>query len=193
MLRSLRVKAVAAVFVTLVPLCAAAFAQGGAAAGQGVKEDAAAARAALIKEQARKMSEAFLAEDFEALFDATYPKIFELAGGREQLLAALKADAAAWKAQKLKVLSYEVGEPGEVRSAGTKLVSVVPTVMKAETPGMLYTYKAYTLAVSEDGGKVWKFIGGPNLNKEALKLLLPEAVGVVELPEVGRPVAEKRP
>lgn len=185
----------AAVFVNLL-VCAAAFAQGGAgaAAGREVKDgEAAAGRAALIKEQARKMSQAFIAEDFEALFDATYPKIFELSGGRDQLLAALKADAAAWKAQRLKVISYEVGEPGEVKSAGAKLVSVVPTVMKAETPEALYTYKAYMLAVSEDGGKIWKFIGGPNLNKEALKLLLPEAVGVVELPKVGAPVAERKP
>ena len=118
-------------FISLVPLCAAAFAQGGpgAATGQEVKDGPATTRAALIKEQARKMSQAFIDEDFEALFDATYPKIFELAGGREQMLAAIKADAASWRAQKIKLLSYEVGEPGEVKSAGAKLVSVVPTEM----------------------------------------------------------------
>lgn len=191
----IRFRAALVVFVVLVLSCAAASAQGaaGAAAGREVKEDATAARAALIKEQAREMSRAFIAEDFEAVFDATYPKIFELAGGRGQLLAALKADAAGWKAQKIKVASYEVGEPGEVKSAGAKLVAVVPTEMKMDFPGTLYTLKSYLLAISEDGGKVWKFVGGANLNKEVLKLLVPEAVGVVELPKVGQPVAEKKP
>jgi hypothetical protein len=186
--------AAAVVFISLVPFCAAAFAQGGpgAAAGQEVK-DGATTRAALIKEQARKMSDAFLREDFEALFDATYPKIFELAGGREQMLAAIKADAESWRAQKIRLLSYEVGEPGEVKSAGAKLVSVVPTEMKMDFPGTLYTLKSYMLAISEDGGKVWKFVGGANLNKEVLKLLVPEAAEVVTLPKVGAPVAEKKP
>ncbi len=76
------------------------------------------------------MSRAFLAGDFEGLLDATYPKILELSGGREKMLAVLKTEVAKWEAQKIKLLSYEVGEPGEAKSVGANLISVVPAEMK---------------------------------------------------------------
>ena len=115
-------------FITLS--CASAFGQGHAASPvQGGKQDAKGGGAA-IKEQARTMSRAFLSGDFETLLDATYPKILELSGGREKMLAVLKAEVAKWEAQKIKIIYYEVGEPGEVKSAGAKLVSIVPAELK---------------------------------------------------------------
>ena len=192
MLRRFRAAAVAVLISLLV--CAAASAQSGnGAAGPEVKDGAAAGHAALIKEQARKMSEAFLAGDFEALLDATYPKILELSGGRAKMLEVLKAEVAKWEAEKIKVLSYEAGEPGEVKSAGAKLVSVVPAEMKMEFPHLFLTQKSFMLAISADGGKAWKFVSGANLNEQALKVLVPEAVGVITLPKAVEPVVEKKP
>lgn len=192
MLRSFRAAAVA-VFISLVG-CASASAQIGiGAAGPEVKDGAAGAHAALIKEQARKMSQAFLAGDFETLLDATYPKILELSGGRAKMLEVLKAEVAKWDAQKIKILSYEAGEPGEVKSAGAKLVSVVPAELKMEFPELFLTQKSFMLAISADGGKAWKFVSGANLNEQALKVLVPEAVGVITLPKAVEPVIEKKP
>jgi hypothetical protein len=192
MLRRFRATAVA-LFISLL-VCASASAQIGAgAAGPEVKDGAAGAHAALIKEQARKMTRAFLAGDFEGLVDATYPKIVELSGGRAKMLEMLKAEVAKWEAQKIKVLSYEVGEPGEVKSAGAKLVSVVPAELKMEFPEIILTSKSFMLAISADGGKAWKFVSGANLNEQALKILVPEAVGVITLPKAVEPVIEKKP
>jgi hypothetical protein len=192
MLRRFRAAAVA-VFISLA-VCAPASAQvGTGAAVQEVKDGAAGSHAALIKEQARKMSQAFLAGDFETLLDATYPKILELSGGRAKMLEVLKAEVAKWEAQKIKILSYEAGEPGEVKSAGAKLVSVVPAELKMEFPDLFFTQKSFMLAISADGGKAWKFVSGANLNEQALKVLVPEAVGVITLPKAVEPVIEKKP
>ena len=188
-------RSVVAACVAALACAAPAFAQvgTGTTAVQEVKENAASAHAALIKEQARKMSNSFLAGDFEGLLDATYPKILELSGGRAKMLEVLKAEVAKWDAQKIKILSYEVGEPGEVKSAGAQLVSVVPAEMKMEFPELFLTQKSFMLAISADGGKAWKFVSGANLNEQTLKFLLPEAVGVITLPKEVEPVIEKKP
>jgi hypothetical protein len=188
-----RFRAAAAVFIGLTLSCALTFAQSPAAPPVQDGRQGATGGGAAIKEQGQKVSSAFLSGDFEALLDSTYPKILELAGGRGKMLAVLKSEVAKWEAQKIKIVSYEVGEPGEVKSAGAKLVAVVPTEMKMEVPGALYTQKSFMLAVSADGGKVWKFISGSHLNEAALKLLVPEAVGVVSLPKEVEPVVEKKP
>ncbi len=187
-----RFRAAAAVFVGLTLSCALTFAQSPAASPVQDGTQGAKGGGAAIKEQGQKVGSAFLSGDFEALLDGTYPRILELVGGREKMLAVLKSEVAKWEAQKIKMVSYEVGEPGEVKSAGAKLVAVVPTEMKMEFPEALYTQKSFMLAVSTDGGKVWKFISGANLNKAALKLLVPEAAEVIELPKELEPVVEKK-
>lgn len=192
MLRNFRAVVGVAAIVAVVVLCgASAKAQGPGAAAAAAPEGDAINTA--IKEQAQKMSRAFMSEDFEVFFDATYPKIIELAGGRAAMLADLKKEVARWRAQNVKVLAYEVGGPGDVSKAGTKLFSVVPVELKMEVPGAVFTQKSFLLAVSTDGGKVWKFIDGTTLDKDKLKLLVPEASEVVSLPKAEDPTIERKP
>jgi hypothetical protein len=186
MLKKLRPLAVAA---GLFVCCAPAFAQRPAAPANRQNAE----RAASIKEQARKMARAFIDEDLETLLDATHPKIFELAGGRAPLLATLKAGFAEGRARGARVVSYEPGEPGAIKRAGAKLLSVVPVEMKVDFPERTFTQKSFLLAVSTDGGKVWKFIDGTQLNQDTLRVLVPGAARVVTLPKPEEPVVERKP
>ena len=186
MLRKLRALAIA---VGLLLCCAAASAQRPAVPANQQNT----ARAASIKEQARKMARAFIDEDFETLLDATYPKIFELSGGRAQALASLKAGVAEGRAQGARVISYEPGEPDAIKRVGAKLLSVVPVEMKVDFPERTFAQKSFLLAVSTDGGKVWKFIDGTQLNKDILQALVPGAARVVTLPKAEKPVIQRKP
>lgn len=178
-----------AVAASLLLCCAAAFAQRPAAAANQQNT----ARTASIKEQARKLTRAFMDEDFETLLAGTYPKVIELSGGRAQVLATLKAGVAEGRAQGARVVSYEPGEPDAIKRAGTKLLSVVPVEMKVDFPERTFTQKSFLLAVSADGGKVWKFIDGTQLNQDLLKVLVPGAARVVTLPKPEEPVVERKP
>jgi hypothetical protein len=186
MLTKLRALAIA---VGLLLCCAAASAQRPAVPANQQNR----ARAASIKEQARKMARAFIDEDFETLLDATYPKIFELSGGRAQALASLKAGVAEGRAQGARVVSYEPGEPHAIKRVGAKLLSVVPVEMKVDFPERTFAQKSFLLAVSTDGGKVWKFIDGTQLNKDILQALVPGAARVVTLPKAEKPVVQRKP
>ena len=175
--------------VGLFVCCAAVSAQQPAAAANQQNT----ARAASIKEQARKLTRAFMDEDFETLLDGTYPKVIGLSGGRAQVLATLKAGVAEGRAQGARVVSYEPGEPDAIKRAGAKLLSVVPVEMKVDFPERTFTQKSFLLAVSADGGKVWKFIDGTQLNQDLLKVLVPGAARVVTLPKAEEPVIQRKP
>lgn len=183
-----RLNPVAAAVVVVLACCAVAGAQ---PAAPGVRKDE-AARAALA-EHARKTARAFSEQDFETLLDSTHPRVFEAVGGRAPILDALKAAAAEWRAEGAEVVGYEAGEPGEIVRAGARLFAVVPTELKMDTPKAAGTLKSYMLAISDDGGKVWKFVDGAGLNEDVLKVLVPEAVGVVTLPKPEAPVFKDKP
>ncbi|HEU4596830.1 MAG TPA: hypothetical protein VFS10_16960 [Pyrinomonadaceae bacterium] len=148
---------------------------------------------ASLKEQVERMCRAFMREDFETLLDTTYPGLVELMGGRETMRAALRATADELRAGPAKIVSYEAGEPGEVKSAGAQLYSLVPTDMKTEHADAFYTVRGFVMGISEDGGKVWTLIDVTMPDEEALKLIVPEIAEVLTLPEPGPPVVEKKP
>jgi hypothetical protein len=145
-----------------------------------------AARAA-ARAQAEESGRAFMVGDFARLLDHTYARVVELGGGRERLLAQLKTEADAMRADGFEFVSYEAGEAGRpVALADTKLTAVfVPVLLKLKAGGRIFSQQSYLLGVSADGGRRWTFISGSGLDAERLKLVLPEAGGRLKLPEEG--------
>jgi hypothetical protein len=62
-----------------------------------------------------------------------------------------------------------------------------------ESRESIFELKSFWLAVSTDEGKSWRFLDGAWLDADALKLLLPEAVGKIKLPTVSPPSMERKP
>ena len=67
-----------------------------------------------IKAQAEKMVTAFKDENYSDLLDYTYPKILEIAGGKEVLESMVKQMMDGMKADGVFVDSATVGEPGAI-------------------------------------------------------------------------------
>jgi hypothetical protein len=148
---------------------------------------------AAVKALAEKSGRAFMSGDYETLLDLTYPKLVELAGGREYLLSSMKAEMKRMSDTGIKFVAYTPSEPERIVRAGTKLLAVVPTALEMEAPEASIKHKSFLLAVSTDAGKSWTFIDGTKLDKERLKILLPEAVDKITLPTIGEPVIERKP
>jgi len=146
----------------------------------------AGARAA-ARAQAEESGRAFMAGDFGKLLDYTYPRVVELGGGRERLLAHLRTEAEAMRADGFEFVAYEAGEAGEpLALSGEKLTAVlVPVLLKLKAGGRVFSQQSYLVGVSADGGRRWTFISGSGLDAERLKLVLPEAGGRLKLPEEG--------
>ncbi|HEX8475132.1 MAG TPA: hypothetical protein VF666_13965 [Pyrinomonadaceae bacterium] len=179
-------------------LCASAFGQStsltpGVKPSPEVATTTKADEAVMIKAEAEKSSRAFLSGDFNKVLDSTYPRIIELGGGKAKLIASMEAGMKEIRDLGLKIVSHTVGEPEKTVRAGTMLVAVVPTTLKMESTDTLFTQRSFWLAVSTDDGKTWTFLDGSYLNKESMKIVLPEAVDKITLPGVEQPVMERKP
>lgn len=176
-----RLLAVAALHLWL--LCAAALAQTAATPTP---------EAALIKAEAEKSSRAFVSGDYGKVLDSTYSQLVVMGGGKAKMLASMEMEMKEMRDLGLKIISHTVGEPQPTVRAGTKLLAVVPTTLKIEAPDSFITQQSFWLAVSSDGGKSWTFIDGSFLNKESLKMILPEAADKITLPGGVKPVMERK-
>lgn len=149
--------------------------------------------AAAIRAEAENSSRAFMNGDFRKVLDLTYPRLIEMGGGREKMLAAVEDQLKEMRDLGMKIISHRVGEPQPSVRAGDKLVAIVPTVLRMESPEYVFEQNSFWLAVSNDEGKSWRFIDGSSLDAHLLKLLLPEAVGKLKLPAVTQPLMERKP
>jgi len=175
------------VVVNLLLLGAVCFAQQPEVAAKNKSE------AAAIKAEAENSSRAFINGDMDKMLDLTYPKLIELGGGREKVMAALESELKEMRELGMKIIAHTVGEPEPSVRVGAKLVAIVPTALKTELDGSVIEQKSFWLAVSTDEGKSWRFLDGSSLNTDTLKLLLPEAVDKIKLPRVVQPVTERKP
>lgn len=183
-------------FGLLLLLSASAFGQKTAATPDVKPSPEAATKtdeAATIKAEAEKSSRAFVSGDYSKVLDSTYPKILEMGGGKSEMLAAMEKEMRETLSSGVKIVSLAVGEPEKTVRAGTKLLAVVPMAMKIESSNSFVTQRSFWLAVSTDDGKSWTFIDGSALDKESLKIFLPEAVDKITLPSATEPVLERKP
>ncbi|HYP01229.1 MAG TPA: hypothetical protein VER76_13645 [Pyrinomonadaceae bacterium] len=148
--------------------------------------------AASIKAAAEISSRAFMSGDFARLLDLTYPKLIELGGGREKMLAAIEGQLKEMRDEGMKIVSHTIGEPEPSVRAGSQLVAIVPVELGMESSEYIIRQKSFWLAVSEDEGKTWKFLSGGSLSEDVLKLLLPEAAGKITLPAEALPSMKRK-
>ena len=146
-----------------------------------------------VKASAEESGRAFMSGDFAKLADYTYPKIVQMAGGREKMIAFLEAGVRQMESEGFEPTSYTVGEPKEIVRVGIKLFVVVPMTLKAKFRGGVLTQRTYMLGVSAERPRVWTFIDGASLDESKLRALVPEAVGRITLPKREEPTFERTP
>src|SRR5260221_6208895 len=61
--------------------------------------------------QAKEMNDAFARKDYERFADFTYPKVIELAGGRDQMLKGIPQQLKEMEAEGVVILSSTTGSP----------------------------------------------------------------------------------
>jgi len=157
-------------------------------------EDAAPAKPKVdfgkLKDQAQAMADGLRKGDYEKLADHTYPKLIELMGGRETMLAEVKKTMAAMKQEGFEILSYVVDTPTEVLGTPPDLAAILPQKMRIRLKNGVISQAAFLLAVSGDSGATWTFVDGAQLTPEIVKQILPKSLHGIKLPEVPPPAPE---
>ena len=136
-----------------------------------------------IKSQAEKMVTAFKDENYNSLLDYTYPKILEIAGGKEVLESIVKQMMDDMKADGVFVDSATVGEPGAVFEAGTELHSTITQTVYMKYTGGRMISESTLLAVSMDAGSNWYFLDIKQLTPAMKTQFFPEFNPELIIPE----------
>lgn len=134
-----------------------------------------------LKTQADAMGKAFSTNDFDKFTDFMYPKLIEMAGGRDKFIASLSASIKQAKSTGFELVGYEVGEPTQITEIDNQLFSVLPTKTTMKFPQKTMTDQGSILAISEDKGNNWKFVRVKT--KESVRPLFPNAIDKLNFPE----------
>lgn len=135
-----------------------------------------------LKKQAEEMALAIQGNDYERFTDYMYPKLVELAGGRQKFIKILENASKEIASSGMEIKSYEVGKPLQTVKFKNEIFVVMPTeiTMKiSKDSSKLIKGKGILLAISEDRIN-WKFVRIDS--EKRLRDLFPNIAGEIKLP-----------
>jgi len=141
----------------------------------------------VIKEQAELTAKALLNDDYETLIRFTYPKVIELVGGRDKMISLIKNGKIEMGKQGISFESVIIGTPSKTVIAGSEIHCLVPQTVYMKVPKGKLKSETQLLAVSRDKSN-WFFIDAVNLNKDNIKIVLPNYNFELVLPAKNEPI-----
>ncbi len=139
------------------------------------------------RRQAEEMGNAYASEDLERFADLTNPKLLELAGGRDKMIAFLRGEIANMRKEGVTTISQSADPPSQMLQVGNELFAVVPVVLKMKVTGGTGIQPSSLIGVSTDSGEHWTFIDAGNGDPRMLKTIFPTAADKLQFPAGRKP------
>jgi hypothetical protein len=137
--------------------------------------------------QAQEVNDAFRRRDFGRMVDLTYPKVIEMAGGRDKMIASLTKGLQDMEAEGVSVLESTAAAPSQILEAAGSVYAVVPTTLTVKAKDGIFRTDSSMIGISNDKGAHWTFIDAGGKDHNQLKKLLP-VVDNLNLPADKEPV-----
>jgi hypothetical protein len=142
----------------------------------------------VIKQQAELTANALLNDDYETIIRFTYPKVIELVGGRDKMISLIKNGKIEMGKEGISFDKVTIGEPSKTVIAGDEIHCFVPQTVYMKVPNGKLKSATHLLAVSRDNGTNWFFIDAVSLNKDNIKIVLPNYNFDLILPTKKEPI-----
>ena len=136
----------------------------------------------------KEITDAFTNKDYQKVLEMTYPKVIEVGGGREKMLATMKDEIAKMRAEGVDVLSTTPGAPTQYVHDGGSIYAVVPLTLKIKAQDGTFQAEATLIGISADAGANWTFIDAAGEDDKDLKVLPATALSQIKLPPEKDPV-----
>ena len=131
---------------------------------------------------AKTISKATLAYDFDTVLKYTLPKALEMMGGKEAAKEILTSTFEGMTTQGFKFEKHEVIGVSDVVKEQNQYRCVVESYGQMVMPGQRIKTKSYLVGIYNDEGKHWWFIEAKQLKNEAIAdQLLPGFETALEL------------
>ncbi|MFN8256941.1 MAG: hypothetical protein U0W24_14695 [Bacteroidales bacterium] len=133
----------------------------------------------VAKKNAHKQADLFcnaiIESNYNSMLNYTHPNVIKLVGGENQYINILKLSKIEMQNLGNNYESIKTSKVSKIIKAGNELHCLVPETitMNLENGKNKNVSNSYLLAISDDKGKNWKFIETALLNKNNLKVLVP--------------------
>jgi len=145
-----------------------------------------------LKTQATEMAESFVKEDYATVAKYTYPKIVELMGGKENMIAVLTKGMKDMKDNGFNFNSVSVSLTPLKAKAGKEIHAIVAETIVMSVPGGTLTSNSYLLAITADEGKHWHFVDTARMtDMDKIKAIFPDYNPELKIPKKDPPIFNK--
>lgn len=111
-----------------------------------------------IRENAETMAQALLKKDYNSFVPFTYPKLIEMMGGKEKMVAQITKEFNQMNADGFDFLNITFGNPSEIITINKELQCTLPQNFEIKIPGGRLISQSTLIAISNNSGKSWYFI-----------------------------------
>jgi hypothetical protein len=140
-----------------------------------------------IKAAAKDMGNALAQKNTKKFISYMHPVMFKLAGGEARLKVVSDSALKIFEQLGGKVSKISYGNPGEIVNHKKLLQSVIPQKMTLTSFIADIELTTSLIAISEDGGKNWKFIDTNMFNFKQIKSAMPEISPALIIPKSAEP------
>src|SRR5262245_33153421 len=137
--------------------------------------------------RAKELADALGRKDYEKVVDLTYPKVIEIGGGRDKLLAAMTSELKSMEAEGVEIISSTPSSPSQFYQDATGIYAVVPMTSKFKAKDGTFQVEGSLIAISTDAGQNWTFVDATGKEQTELKKILPN-LDKLKLPPEKEPV-----
>jgi hypothetical protein len=123
--------------------------------------------------QAKQLETALANKDYAKVIDLTYPKIVEVGGGREKLLAGMTNEMKTMEAEGVVLLSSTASAPTQFVSNANEIYAVIPVTTRIKATDGIFQTEGSLIGISIDGGQSWTFVDATGKDQTELKKVLP--------------------
>lgn len=130
--------------------------------------------------------------DCNAMVAYTHPRLVELMGGKEVMIAMIKKMTKEQQAKGIGFESFSLKTPEEPKKIGKWLTAIITENIVLKVPEGTVNQESSLLGISEDEGKSWVFIDLLHTTPELLKKIIPDLADKIVIPPKKAPVLEKK-
>ncbi len=142
---------------------------------------------AAVKTQATAMANALQKKDYNTFSQYVHPKLVAMAGGKTHMLQRIDSANAMARQFGAEIRKISIGEPAKIITFKNELQTTVSqtTEMSSAMGGIIF--ESTLIAISDDGGKTWRFLDTSLYNVRDIKKAIPTLSPGLEIPPVKPP------
>lgn len=142
----------------------------------------------IMQQQAMKMAQFLLKDDYRSFTRFTYPKLVQISGGYNEMATLIEKEISEMKKQGFKIDDIKVDSPSHIFRNGKELqcTALQHLYMTVQNKRILST--SSLIAFSSDNGSNWTFLDANNKTIETIKKIVPNLSPQIVIPKQRPPV-----